>query len=113
MASSSITQGRPAGPLCLRIRGTARDGQIVQLSARKCSIGSARGCTLRLRAVGVRPIECLLLRGSRGTVVRACGAAIKLNGQPTCDAMIDSGDRLQIGPIEFEVLGDCPSTELK
>jgi hypothetical protein len=102
--SPSLVQGRAAGDLSLRIVGSQRDGQIVRLSASKCTIGSARGCTLRLRCVGVRSLDCVILRGSRGTVIRSWSARTRLNGQPFGDALLASGDRLKIGPIELEVL---------
>ena len=102
--SSSLVQGRPAGDLWLRVVGTSRADQVVRLSAPKCTIGSASGCTLRLRALGVRPIECLILRGAHGTVVRACVAGTRLNGECFRDARLTAGDRLKFGPIELEVL---------
>ncbi|HEX3726361.1 MAG TPA: FHA domain-containing protein [Pirellulales bacterium] len=100
-----LTQGTAVGPLCLRICGTARAGQVVQLAAPKCTVGSAVGCTLRLRCAGVRPVECVILRGEQGTAVRSWGPAARLNGQKFGDALIAPGDRLTIGPIELEVLG--------
>lgn len=102
--SSSSVQGRPSGDLWLRVVGTSRADQVVRLSAPKCTIGSASGCTLRLRAAGVRPVECLILRGAQGTVVRACVAGTRLNGHGFRDALLAAGDRLKFGPIELEVL---------
>lgn len=100
-------QGAPAGDLCLRIVGTAREGQMVRLTSRKCTIGSAKGCSLRLRAAGVRPMHCLVLRGSRGTVVRSWAPNTRLNGHTFCDATLVEGDRLKVGSIEFEVVAQC------
>jgi hypothetical protein len=102
--STHRVQGQAEGNLGLRIVGTLRDGQIVHLSASKCTIGSAEGCTLRLRCVGVQPVNCLILRGSRGTVIRSWSTKTRLNGQPFSDAPLVAGDRLKIGPIELEVL---------
>ena len=101
-----LLQSAPAGELCLRIVGTAHDGQILRLKSPKCTIGSAKGCSLRLRAAGVRPMHCLLLRGSRGTVARAWAPNIRLNGINFTDAPLVAGDRLKIGPIELEVVAD-------
>jgi len=99
-----LVQGTPSGDLCLRIVGTARDGQMVRLAAPKCTIGSARGCTLRLHAAGVRPVQCVILRGARGTVARSWSGGTRLNGRSFVDAPLVAGDRLTIGPIELEVL---------
>jgi hypothetical protein len=101
---SSRVQGSPPGDLRLQVVGSARDGQIVELAAAKCAIGSAAGCTLRLRARGVRPVHCLILRGANGTVARSWAPNTRINGQPFRDALLEAGDRLSIGPVEFEVL---------
>lgn len=110
--ASHLVQGRAADDLCLRVIGTARDGQVVKLSAPKCTIGSARGCTLRLQAAGVRPLQCVILRGLRGTVARCWSAGTRLNGQPFTDAQLAAGDRLAIGPIELEVLDSSAAEPL-
>jgi chromosome segregation ATPase len=108
---SRLAQGRAVGDLYLRIVGSARQGQIVRLSAPKCTIGSAEGCTLRLRAAGVRPLHCIILRGSRGTAIRCWARDTRLNGQPFGDSLLVPGDRLTVGPIEFDVLDAAGSAE--
>jgi hypothetical protein len=90
--------------LYLRIVGTERQGQVVRLSAPKCTIGSAEGCTLRLRAVGIHPLHCIILRGSRGTAIRCWSGDTRLNGLPFSDSLLEPGDRLSIGPVAFDVL---------
>jgi chromosome segregation ATPase len=106
--SSQLVQGQGTRDLWLRVVGSRRDGQIIRLTAPKCTIGSADGCTLRLRAAGVRAVQCLVLRGARGTVARSCHASTRLNGRAFSDAAVVAGDRLQIGPITLEVV-DPPS----
>ena len=101
---SRLVQGTPSGDLRLRIVGSSRNGQVIRLSSAKCTVGSAAGCTLRLRAGGVRPIHCVILRGTQGTVVRTWSGHTRLNGQPFADAVLADGDRLAIGPVELEVL---------
>lgn len=109
---SRLTQGSPPGELCLRVVGSARDGQVVRLTAAKCAIGSAEGCTLRLRARGVRPVHCLVLRGTNGTVARSWAPNTRINGETFRDAVLEAGDRLSIGPVEFEVLAaEGPSVD--
>ena len=73
--AATWVQGRAADDLCLKVVNTKRAGQIVRLASPKCTIGSARDCTLRLRAVGVHPLHCLVL----------CGAAAPwfARGRPT------------------------------
>ena len=90
--------------LVLRICGPSRNGQIVRLKSAKCTVGSGPRCTLRLRARGVAPLHCLILRGPKGTIVRRWTADTRLNYQSFTDAALSPGDRLSIGPIELEVL---------
>lgn len=104
--------GTPSGELVLRIRGTARDGQEVRLAESRCMVGSAPGCTLRLVAKGVEPRHCMLLRGTRGTIVRRLAADTRLNGRLFDDAALNTGDLLRIGPVEFEVVETPTPTEV-
>ncbi|MBN2022164.1 MAG: hypothetical protein JW809_05175 [Pirellulales bacterium] len=105
VATSAATgSDAPVGPLVLRIRGTSRDGQLVRIRSRKCTIGSAPDCTLRLDAYGVGPLHCLILRGRRTTLVRRWGPDTLLNGSTFADAELRPGDRLRVGPVELEVL---------
>ncbi len=107
MSSSTLTppfSPTATEPLALRIHGTARDGQIVRLRSPKCTVGSGPRCTLRLRARGVGPLHCLIVRGPCATIVRRWSADTRLNGQAFTDAQLLPGDRLSIGAIELEVL---------
>src|SRR3954464_4454976 len=87
--TSLLLDRRPPAPIHLRVSGTSRDGQSVQLLSAKCTIGSAPGCTLRLRAPGVHPLHCVILRGLRGVVARAVAADSRLNGVPFRDARLN------------------------
>lgn len=98
--------GPAAGELVLRIRGPVRNGQVVRLASQKCTVGSASNCTLRLRLPGVREVHCVILRGATGTIVRRWSPDTRLNGAAFNDARLKIGDRLAIGPLEFEVLAD-------
>jgi hypothetical protein len=91
-------------PLTLRVRGGSRDGQVIKLSAAKCTIGSSRGCTLRLHGKDVRPVHCLIVRGKAQTVIRRWSAETLLNGKSFEDKQLVLGDLLRCGPVEFEVV---------
>ncbi len=108
IVNSTVTQCSVAekadGDLVLRVCGSTRHGQIVRLRSPKCTIGSGPRCTLRLRARGVRPIHCLIVRGSGATVIRRWSSDTRLNGRAFTDAELVGGDRLGIGNIELEVL---------
>ncbi len=110
LANATSVLGSPKGELSLRIRGSSRAGQIVSLASGKCTVGSAPGCTLRLRAHGVRPLHCLILRGEHGMVARSWSVDTRLNGRMFEDARLTPGDRLSFGPIEVEVVGQDGSS---
>lgn len=96
--------GSPTGSLVLRIRGGEHDGRMLRVAANKCLIGSATGCTLRLRARGIRPAHCLILRGPTGAVVRCWSADVQLNGEGCTESALVAGDSLQIGPVQLTVV---------
>jgi chromosome segregation ATPase len=96
--------GTPADSLTLRVLNKEHHGRELSLRGAKCSVGSAPGCTLRLRGAGVSPLHCLILRGPGGTIVRCRSSRTLLNGAPFDDAPLRPGDRLQIGPVELEVV---------
>ena len=102
--ATSVSEKVPEQDLVLRICGSSRHGQIVRLRSGKCTVGSGPRCTLRLHAPGVRPLHCLILRGRQAAVVRRWAADTRLNGRTFGDAELVPGDRLTVGPIEFEVL---------
>jgi len=99
------------GELVFRVCGPTRRGQTVRLRSAKCTIGSGSRCTLRLRARGVRPLHCLILRGVGGTVVRRWSPDTRLNGQAFTDAELAPGDRLSVGAIELEVIDSGQTSE--
>jgi hypothetical protein len=103
-ANATGLETPPRPPLALRVRGGPRDGQLVKLSAAKCTIGASPGCTLRLRGRDVRPVHCLIVRGSANTVVRRWSADTLVNGESFDDRPLTLGDRLRCGPVEFEVV---------
>ena len=102
-ANSSL-QDVAHSELVLRICGSPRHGQVIRLGTAKCTVGSGPNCTLRLLAKGVQPLHCLIVRGAAATVVRCWGPDTRLNGRQFHDAPLSPGDRLSVGPIDFEVL---------
>ncbi len=103
-SSAALPSHAEGEPLVLRILANRRAGQVVRLTSDKCTIGSGSHCTLRLVAREVKPLHCLILRGSARTVVRCWAPDTLLNGRAFRDAELNVGDRLAIGPIELEVL---------
>ena len=96
--------GQSNGYLSLRVCGGEHGGRVLRLSSQKCTIGSGSQCTLRLRGRGFRPLHCLILRGETGTYIRRWSPDTCLNGRGFSVARLQTGDRLHIGTVEFEVL---------
>jgi len=92
------------GELMLRVRGSGHDGRLIRIRSPKCTIGSASGCTLRLRAPGVFPLQCWILRGAAGAVIRRLHGPATLNGAALEESPLTAGDRLRLGSVELEVV---------
>jgi len=109
-AKNSLLGTQP-GALVLRVRGPQQGGRLLRLRSTKCTIGASPDCTLRLRSRGVRPVHCLILRGTAGTFVRRWSAGTYLNDAAFTESPLQPGDRLHIGPVELEVLQTGAETE--
>ena len=80
---------------------------IVELPARKCFVGSAPICDVRVDEPGVADIECLIVHGAKHSVVRWLEASQDFDGGELFeDEILHVGDPLQIGPVELELLVD-------
>ena len=88
--------------LSLRIKGGGLDGRVVKIASPKCTIGSGPRCTLRIVGPGIRPLHCLIVRGSRGLFIRRWSPDTRLNGGLFEDAALREGDRLSVGPVDLD-----------
>src|SRR5437016_1830031 len=84
-----------AGEMTLRVHAAKHEPREVRIRSPKCTIGSAAGCTLRLRARGVGEMHCWILRGPQGSVVRRLHGSMMLNGAQFDEAPVKVGDRLR------------------
>ena len=112
-ADSTILSDRESEEpgLLLQVRGGEHGGRRIQLTGKKWTIGSAPSCSLRLQAIGIHPVHCLILRGRKGTVIRSWAQETRLNGEEFDDDWLRPGDRLTVGSMEFEVLQDSSNAE--
>ena len=94
------------GSLALQVSGPGRPSRLVRIRSAKCTVGSAPGCTLRLRADGVGAMHCWILRGDAGTVIRRLNGVATLNGAHFDEALLNVGDRVTLGSVEF-VVAEC------
>lgn len=101
-AAASTLLGAPPRSLRLRIRGGARDGQIIRLSDSKCLVGADARCHVQLPDSS--EIDCYILRGSARTVVRTLRPGVRVNGVPVGDAVIRTGDTIDLGNYSIDVL---------
>lgn len=120
MAASLITAadtavgllGSPSGDLIFRVSRDGQTGEIRQVAGTRVTLGSRPTCTIPIRDADVRPIQCLILRGKGGAVVRNYCDRTRLNDAPFADAALRPGDRLQVGPLQFELLETVPAVRL-
>ena len=90
----------------LRLHGGTEDDRLIPIPVGKSSIGSGPRCSVRLVYDGVRPLHCLITRDDRGLHVRRWADGVELNGVPFDEAGLAPGDRLMIGSVELEVVGE-------
>lgn len=96
----------PPTALRLQVLDGSSPNRIVRVSARRCTVGGAPSCTVRLRAFGVRPFHCLIQQSAGRTRVRSLCPGNQLNGLPFRQERLQDGDTLTLGPITFRVLLD-------
>jgi hypothetical protein len=92
--------------LRLRLVDASSPGTVVRISGDRCTIGGAPTCTVRLTAFGIRPLHCVILRSDSGWEVRSLSPDNRLNGQPFGQSTLRLGDRMELGPLAFQVLED-------
>src|SRR4051794_23554926 len=110
-SKAPAAEGRPstrlladAGEMTLRVRAPRHEAREVRIRSPKCTVGSAAGCTLRLRARGVSGLHCWILRGPQGSVIRRLHGSATLNGAQFDEAPVKIGDCLRIGLVEVEIV---------
>ena len=102
--SSDGVLGKPQQDLRLRILGPAGEARTLKIASRKCTIGAADNCSLRLQGHGLHPVHCMIVRGVRSTVARSLSPGNKLNGHSFADAELVPGDQLRLGSFDLEIL---------
>lgn len=88
-------------------RDASASSDIVELASRRCLVGSAPSCDVRVNEPGIAPIECLILHGAKNNVVRWFDTVRGFaGGEFFEDEILRAGDPLQVGPVELELLID-------
>lgn len=104
--STSLRQVPGGPPASLRLRVHPPGGRPRELvtGVEKVTIGSGPRCSVRLRTSGVQPLHCLITCTAGTATVRRWSAGTRLNGEDFDDAALSVGDRLQVGPVDVEIL---------
>lgn len=97
--------------MLLRIQAKDYPPQEVHIRSPRCSIGSGQNCTLRLVAKGVEPLHCVIVRSDRQARVERAAPGAWLNHREFHSAPFQPGDRLQVGPIEIQLVGLVPESK--
>ena len=103
--------GKPQHPLSMRLLSGDQQGKVYCLNEAKSLLGSGSTCAVQVTADGVRPAHCLIVQGAHQTIVRRWAAEAWLNGQAFETAHLNTGDHLQVGSVEFEVLSEPADLE--
>lgn len=94
----------PSDKLRLRIRLSNGQKKILTLTNSKCTIGSQRGCTIRVPAKTASGVECILIRTRDKVIVRNWGAEGTINGSKFEIASLKSGDTLRVAGCAIRIL---------
>src|SRR5687768_10986190 len=82
--------GESFDEVLFRVRGpNAPQVAVVRFMGTKCCIGASEFCSIQLPYPGVSELDCVVLQGVRGVVVRNWSGATLLNGQPFQDSPLN------------------------
>ncbi len=90
----------------LKVVGGARAGQTIPVSVPQFMIGRASDCQLKPRSELISRYHCAILSEDAYVAVRDLGSknGVYVNGERVVgERELKNGDRLMIGPLEFEV----------
>ncbi len=99
--------------VALKVLGGARAGMVIPITIPQFMIGRAEDCHLKPRSELISRYHCALLVESAYVAVRDLGSknGVYVNGERIgVEQELKQGDRLAIGPLEFEILvqADAP-----
>ncbi|MBQ9372753.1 MAG: FHA domain-containing protein [Thermoguttaceae bacterium] len=91
----------------LKVLGGSRSGQVIPITIPQFMIGRAEDCHLKPRSELISRYHCAILTESAYVAVRDLGSknGVYVNGERIgVEQELKNGDRLAIGPLEFEVV---------
>lgn len=96
----------------LKVVDGSRAGQIVKITGKNFSIGRAVNCHLRPKSTLVGRHHCSLMIDETEVAVEDSGTRYGtfVNGDRVSGhRILNAGDQLQVGPLRFEILINCPN----
>ncbi|MCA9271240.1 MAG: hypothetical protein KDA41_22310, partial [Planctomycetales bacterium] len=108
--AAETARGAARRELTLRMQSGDGPQRVLRLPHDKFSIGADASCAVRLDSSAFHPVHCFILRGKAGVVVRRWAPDTRLNGRVFQDALLAQGDRLSVGPVDFDVLDIAEAT---
>jgi chromosome segregation ATPase len=75
----------------------------VILTPGRYTIGSSADCKIILHSHRISPRHCLIIAGRNQTILKAWNSQTRINETPVDETILHAGDRLAIGPIEFQI----------
>ncbi len=91
----------------LKVVGGSRSGQLIPIAIPSFMIGRAEDCHLKPRSELISRYHCVILSEEAYVAVRDLGSknGVYVNGRRVdVEQELKNGDRLAIGPLEFEVV---------
>ena len=91
----------------LQITGGSSAGRTIEIKLPQFVIGRATGCHLRLNSDAISRQHCAFLVNEKEVVLKDLGSrnGTFLNDEPLKKPVVlKTGDKLQLGPLQFEVL---------
>ncbi len=100
---------QPETLLVLRC-GSSPDLVDLRLDKRTTTLGSDPRCTFQLKRLA--PVHAIVIRGTRGTVLRAWQGCVERNGTTQSDFFLKPGDRVRMADYEWTVACDESNGQL-
>ncbi|MBR5627532.1 MAG: FHA domain-containing protein, partial [Thermoguttaceae bacterium] len=91
----------------LKVVGGAKAGQLITINSPQFMIGRADDCHLKPRSELISRYHCIIISETGYIAIRDLGSknGVYLNGERVAlEQELKNGDRLIIGPLEFEVI---------
>ncbi|MSR60258.1 MAG: FHA domain-containing protein [Planctomycetaceae bacterium] len=95
----------------LIVQSGKHKGKKIALPAREVTIGRDENCFIRMTSVEVSRQHCALIPTDRGLLVRDLNSqngTIVNNVRIENETLVQPGDFVQVGPIQFQVAGSRP-----